>query len=69
MILFSLVKRTPTRRITLFPQQWAVPVIQYSTRTSVPVVIEVATEDVLGGGDDDGDVLLLDLAVIHPQVV
>ena len=40
-----------------------------STRTHVPVVIEDASEDVHGGGDDDGDVLLLDLYLFHPQVV
>ena len=39
------------------------------TRKSVPVVIEYASEDVHGSGDDDGDVLLLDLYLVHPQVV
>ena len=40
-----------------------------STRTCVPVVIVDASEDVHGGRDDDGDVLLLDLDIFHPQVV
>ena len=40
-----------------------------STRTCVPVVIEDASEDVYGGGEDEGDVLLLDIDIFHPQVV